>query len=169
MEIFFIIFFVILELENIKQDDVKVKAWVSGCGSGYFYCYSGDPVCIPSGWIGDWECDCSDCSDEPPNFDRYPKGKLDEKYLTHKDRMKDQTARTDQEINPETLSNLSAKDSEVKCWLPLVSWPCSPPSRNRDSAAPTPAPEIGPEAAPWVTAAATAPETATQAAPKAFK
>ena len=35
-----------------------------------------------------------------------------------------QTARSDQEINTETLSNLPAKGSE-KCWLPWTSWPCS--------------------------------------------
>ena len=35
-----------------------------------------------------------------------------------------QTARTDQEITPETLSNLPSKDSE-KCWLPWTSWPCT--------------------------------------------
>ena len=89
MEIFFIIFFVILELENIKQDDVKIEADVKElrCSSGYSYCYSGNPVCIPNGWICDWECDCADCSDEPAIC--YAKGELDEKYLTRMNRIKE--------------------------------------------------------------------------------
>ena len=89
MKIFFIIFFVILELENIKQDDVKIEADVKElrCPNGYSYCFSGNPVCIPNVYICDWECDCADCSDEPSIC--FQKGVLDEKYLTRMNRMKE--------------------------------------------------------------------------------
>ena len=88
MEIFLTLYFIILELENIKQDDVKNEVDMKElrCGSGNAYCYSGYPVCIPSRWICDWECDCADCSDEPAIC--YAKGVLDEKYLTRMNRMK---------------------------------------------------------------------------------
>ena len=85
----FILFFVILELENLKQDDVKTEADVKElrCNSGDVYCYFGTPVCIPSRWICDGMCDCGDCSDEPSIC--YAKGELDEKYLTRMNRIKE--------------------------------------------------------------------------------
>ena len=54
----FILFFVILELENLKQDEVKIEA-DGKCG---FYC--GGDGCISSSWKCDGDCDCRNCSDE---------------------------------------------------------------------------------------------------------
>ena len=81
--IVFIRFFIILELENIKQDEVAIEATEKElrCYQNEAYCYY-DGTCIPNGWICDWECDCGDCSDE---YDIcYKQGKLDEKYLNRK-------------------------------------------------------------------------------------
>ena len=74
---------IILELENIKQDDVKdeTKEKQFRCAQGESYCYS-SWTCIPNQWICDWECDCDDCSDEPSIC--FNNGELDEKYLNIK-------------------------------------------------------------------------------------
>ena len=63
----FILFFVILEAENLKQDDLKIEADVKEfrCDSDGYYCDSGFGDCIPSEWKCDSYCDCRDCSDEP--------------------------------------------------------------------------------------------------------
>ena len=121
----FILFFVILELENLKQDDVKTEADVKElrCNSGDVYCYFGTPVCIPSRWICDGMCDCGDCSDEPSIC--YAKGELDEKYLTRMNRMKEKHMTT------------------AKCWLPFLSWPCSSdPEDPENPVSSTPAPDV---------------------------
>ena len=62
----------ILDSENTKQDGVKAETKIS-CPNGYMSC-DGRIVCMCN-----WNCDCSDCADEPPRC--FEKGELDQKYI----------------------------------------------------------------------------------------
>ena len=66
----------ILESENTKQDGVKAETKLS-CSSGRYMACDGKVVCMC-----DWNCDCSNCADEPASC--FKNGELDQEYINRK-------------------------------------------------------------------------------------